>query len=275
MKRTRKYAPRARQMLLVAVGAVAAWGTHCDYTDYPLKPTFCDEWCRVLLRSNCDQEPENCVRNCERSLAPQECTELEGTLLQCYQAVPASEFVCSGQGFQQIARPEERVCQSERDSLIDCAYPEVKLCLDVCRALESSYADAEPFDSGPAGRVCPSSDIPCDSICWLARGILLNPRPAAGDAARDAADGADVLNDADVLDGSFAQEDSALSDGPSSDGRSPLGELADEFISCAIGKAEGCRSGELTDAGDGSADAGPGRANWSSVLLECARQFGF
>jgi hypothetical protein len=166
--------------MLVLVGAIAAAGTDCDYNDYPLKPTFCDEWCRVLLRAGCEQEPENCVRTCEQSSAPAECQELQRTLLSCYGATPASDFVCSGQGFQQIARPEERVCQSERDALIECAYPEVKVCLDVCRAAEAESADAVPDAAASPPNRCPSQDIPCDSLCWAAQRELERFRHEGG-----------------------------------------------------------------------------------------------
>lgn len=162
------------------MSSIAAAGAHCDYTDYPLKPTFCDDWCRVLLRSNCEQEPENCVRVCEQSVTPAECLEPQATLLRCYDATPPTEFVCSGRGFQQLARPEERVCQPERDALIDCAYPEVRLCLDVCRAAEAGYADAGSDADPASGRICPSRNIPCDSLCWAAQRELAELRDASG-----------------------------------------------------------------------------------------------
>src|SRR5688572_20109926 len=104
---SRKRPALTRRLLLLGVGSLGAWVTDCDTSDYPLDPTFCDEWCRVLMRPGCDQEPENCVRNCERSIAPAECFELQATLLECYRATPASEFVCAGQGFQTSARPHE------------------------------------------------------------------------------------------------------------------------------------------------------------------------
>jgi hypothetical protein len=247
MKRSRKWAALTRRALIAGVGSAPAWFTQCDYTEYPLEPTFCDEWCRVLLRSNCEQEPENCVRNCERSTAPRECLELQDLLLGCYQAASAGDFVCSGQGFQQIARPEERVCQGERDALIACAYPDVKFCLDVCRAAEASQAgdaasDAEP----PPGRTCPSRDIPCDSLCWLAPRVLGGPREGGLDASSDAS-GADAS---------------------AGDGGSGIVDLVDELVACALGRAEACRS-EPADAGDA------GDANWSSVLLDCAEELGF
>jgi hypothetical protein len=267
MSETRKQSAFGRHALIVAVGSVATWGTHCDPSEYPLAPSFCDDWCRVLLRSNCDQEPENCVRTCEQSTGPAECSRFQASLLACYEATPPSEFVCSGQGFQEIARPEERVCQNERDALIDCAYPEVKLCLDVCRAVEASQGgDARTDAQGPGGTDCPSYDIPCDSICWLGRRFLSDPPGDGGDGSA----------------GGGPADASAPNDAGSG-----LGELADDLVACALRRAEACRSGDLGDAGGdagdggdtGSADAGSDGAtladeNWSSVLLDCAEELG-
>jgi hypothetical protein len=236
MKTTCKRRALPRCLLQLALASTAAWATHCDPTDYPVEPTFCDDWCHMLLRAGCDQEPENCVRTCERSLGPRECFELHAELLRCYRATPPSQFVCSEQGFQEIPRPEERVCQPERDALIECAYPEVKLCLDVCRAAEAaSAADAALDASTPPGRTCPSYDIPCDSICWIARGRL---EPSHDDAGADA--------------------------GSAADGGGELGHGAGQLIACALDRAERCHSPE-TDAGS---------ANWSSVLLDCAAELG-
>ena len=252
MKRTGRWCPAS----LFAVASVAVWATDCDPDAYPIEPTFCDDWCRVLLRSGCDQEPENCVRTCEQSRPARECHELERELLRCYAAASPREFVCSGFGFQEIARPEERVCRTERDGLIDCAYPEVKLCLDVCRVVEITFAaDADVDARPPSGRICPSYDIPCDSICWAARSGFFESRP---DAARSGLD----ASPADASAGS--------------DAGSGLGELADNLIACAIGRAEACRSEDPEDAGDAGSDGGArrGNANWSSVLLECADELG-
>jgi hypothetical protein len=203
----------ARRSLLAVAGSLGAWVTDCDYTEYPIEPTFCDDWCHVLLARDCDQEPENCVRNCERSLAPAGCFELQKTLLACYQSTPTSEFTCSGQGFQSFARPDENACPSERDALIDCAYPSVKLCLDVCRGIETD-AGADAGDAGnPEGRICPSHDMPCDSICWA---------------------GAELYSDVDAaaLDAGTAQGVVSL------------------VLECAVERAETCRTatGEVEDA---------------------------
>jgi hypothetical protein len=201
--------------LVVGVGSLAACVTDCSSSEYPLDPTFCDEWCRVLLRPGCDQEPENCVRNCERSIAPGECFALQETLLECYRATPANEFFCTGQGFQTSARPDESVCPSERDALIECAYPDVLECLNVCRDAEtetkSDAGDAGPGTTGPSGNTCPAHDIPCDSMCWAGRQYLAESELDAGSVSA----------------------------------------LAKIVIDCAVAKADACRAGtgaEVEDA---------------------------
>lgn len=148
---------------------LAAGAAGCDPEAYPLEPTFCDDWCRVLLRARCDQEPENCVRLCEQSKAEGACFERQEALRACYQAAPSDGWVCTGTGFRTLPRPPEPLCRDERDALIACAYPPVATCLVTCRLVEADFntdggADAE----APDGATCPARDIPCDSICWSA-----------------------------------------------------------------------------------------------------------
>jgi hypothetical protein len=192
------------------------------------------------------------VRNCERSTAPAACSELYEPLLACYEATPATGFECSGQGFQQIARPDESVCQGQRDALIECAYPEVKACLDLCRAFDALYggdAGSEPGSDTDAGLgvICPSRDIPCDSICWIVQG-----------------QSAEGIEPDDELDAGSSITLDAGSD---------INTLADELFVCAIDKAEACRSGAAQPAPDGGQPVMS--ANWASVLFDCADELGF
>jgi hypothetical protein len=205
----------------------------------------------VLLRSNCDQEPEGCVRDCERSLAPSECAGLHEALLACYEGTPPAEFVCSEQGFQEIARPAETVCPGERDALIECAYPRVKECLDFCRGIDALYGpDAGSETDAGAGRICPSRDIPCDSMCWLLAGLELDEPLDAG-----AGTSSDAESDAE----SGAGDDA---------GRNPA-SLGEELFACSIERADACWAGTPDDAG-----APAMSANWASVLFGCARELG-
>lgn len=213
--------------------------TNCDYDDYPLEPTFCDDWCRVLLRADCEQEPENCVRSCERSVAQGDCFPLQEQLLSCYDGTKPSDWACTGSGFQTTPRPDETLCQPERDALIACAYPSVKQCLDVCRAVETAVqADAGPDAQNPPGRACPSRDIPCDSICWL---LVAGYAGGEGD------------------------------DAGASDAGSVSSSVASDLIDCALGRADACRSGEV-DGGDAS--PGSLQATWGTALRDCAEAAG-
>jgi hypothetical protein len=234
MRRAGKHRALARFVLLCA--GLAPLAVHCNVDDYPLEPTFCDEWCRVIRRVPCDEEPENCVRTCERSRGPEACQHDYRVLLRCYSATPATEFSCSDEGFNEVARPKQEICQRERDTLIECAYPNVRQCVDVCRSLELGLVE----DAGAASsRVrCPSQDIPCDSLCWYAAREI-------SAASRDAG-GADASP------------------------REIFEQVATALISCAIERADACRAVARGDALDASSDIVP--ANWSSVLLRCAGQ---
>jgi hypothetical protein len=234
---------------------MGAMGAQCDYTAYPAKPTFCDNWCRVLLRANCGQEPENCVRACEYSKGPAECRRFHEELLGCYESAPPSAFACSGNGFQRSARPEESVCQAERDALIRCAYPEVTECLGVCRAAENIYAASATDAGAPSERICPSYDVPCDSICWTAYfGLPPDPDPDSNPDATPANGGApQTLTDAGVA--------------------RPTRE---QLVSCALETALACHSEPSADVDASAPDASTtGNANWASVLLDCEAKLGF
>ncbi|MET0410755.1 MAG: hypothetical protein ABW217_05645, partial [Polyangiaceae bacterium] len=119
---------RARSRACVATGLFAVCLSpfllaQCDYSAYPIEPTFCDDWCYTLRRVACDQEPENCVRACEADREPR-CASEHEVLRACYAAEPVESFVCVGQGFGADIRPRQGVCQPERDALIACAAPD-------------------------------------------------------------------------------------------------------------------------------------------------------
>jgi hypothetical protein len=201
----------------------------------------------MLLRADCDQEPENCVRICERSKAEGPCFALQEELLDCYQAAPPSDFVCTGQGFSTTARPQEYVCAPERDALIECAYPDVKACLDLCRVVEAAYiADAGPDAQNPEERTCPSQDIPCDSICWIAGRFYSLPV----DGGVQGGSSADVSVSGSGL-------------GPAE---------AEQLVACALGRANRCRNGEPED---GAPDGAVQDSTWATVLTDCADELGF
>jgi hypothetical protein len=148
----------------VAVGAGNAAVTGCDYSEYPIEASFCDDWCRTLRRTPCDQEPENCIRDCEASLPSARCFERQVTLLDCYQQTAPEQLVCVDQGFQGQVRPMPEICTADRDALIECEAPRVKACIDACRALDAE--DPVSADEAEAAEICPESPIPCERLCW-------------------------------------------------------------------------------------------------------------
>ncbi len=146
---------------------------------YPIEPTFCDEFCRVTLRAGCDQEPENCVRECETGKVRKSCQLRHQALLECYQRAPDDAFVCVGSGFGSSIRVRDGVCRSERDELLTCERPEVSECLELCRPLQNDLERAAsvqlmlPGQSsatsavGDAGlNACPLLLESCETLCW-------------------------------------------------------------------------------------------------------------
>ena len=228
---SRPIARAARLLAVLGVGYVSF--TACAYSDYPIEATFCDEWCRVLRRTGCEQEPENCIRDCEGSLPSERCRDLQATLLECYQNTPADRFACVGQGFQSTVRPLPEICTEQRHALIRCEVPRVMACVDACVALDASSASAaaEAADAG-AGRLtpwCPEPPFPCERLCWE-----LDARRAAGVA------------------------------GPGSEGE--LAALGEPLIRCALARAAECRANAA-----GAASAAPmASVSWTGLFLACA-----
>lgn len=156
-------ARRTRAHGFIAIGLFAFGLTRCDYGEYPLPPTFCDDWCFTLRRIPCDQEPENCVRDCEADRTPS-CELEHEALRQCYGSEPPQSFVCVGEGFGAQIRPLRGVCQAERDTLIACAAPDEWECLQVCRDVDARQPE-ESSEPLPDEAICPRRDIPCANLC--------------------------------------------------------------------------------------------------------------
>jgi hypothetical protein len=161
-------AARARTRTCVVTGLFAVCLTpfllaQCDYSEYPIAPTFCDDWCYTLRRVACDQEPENCVRSCEADREPR-CASEHEVLRACYAAEPVDSFVCVGQGFGADIRPRQGVCQDQRDALIACAAPDEWQCLQLCREVDAEQPEEDDAPL-PDPRRCPARDIPCGNLC--------------------------------------------------------------------------------------------------------------
>jgi hypothetical protein len=228
---------RARSRACVATGLFAVCLiplllAQCDYSQYPIEPTFCDDWCYTLRRLTCDQEPENCVRACEADREPR-CAGEHEVLRACYAAEPVESFVCVGQGFGADIRPRQGVCQTERDALIACAAPDEWQCLQLCREVD---AEQPPEDETPLPdpRQCPGREIPCGNLCRQ-------------------------LNDGNIA-GSVAGLGSGLDED-----EPPSPEQARAVLECAAEAAQECR--ENARAGmTGSPQT------WQSLLFRCAIQ---
>lgn len=148
----------------------------CDDDDYPLAPTFCDDWCHTILASDCGEFPRPCVRDCELTKASDDCFLLQEELLECYEDNPDS-FVCAPGGFSDETRVADGVCQGERDVLFECEAPGIGSCLQACRGVQQEQLDTiiespaemmtapETMDAGVAS-TCPVLDQPCEEICW-------------------------------------------------------------------------------------------------------------
>lgn len=136
--------------------------------DYPLAPTYCDDFCRATVPSDCPYEPENCVRDCELWRIDEACVRGRDELLHCYEQAPAEAFVCRGRGDPVVVRDE--TCRTERDAVLVCELPPIAACLEPCRLLQNAV-DAQARDNansatGQTPRECPLLDQSCESLCW-------------------------------------------------------------------------------------------------------------
>lgn len=167
----------------MALLLVAALAGGCD--EYPLSPTFCDDWCRATLRGGCDSEPENCVRECELTRATGSCFALQRDLLECYEAAPNEAFVCVEQDFGTDNRIADGHCREERDLLFDCEAPGIGECLSLCRGFqESQLSSFEENQVAGAEGECVVLDVSCESLCWNLLGLSADPAAAfAADAS--------------------------------------------------------------------------------------------
>lgn len=235
---------RGALCLLSAFAAGHVTFTGCDYNEYPAEATFCDDWCQVLRRTGCDQEPENCVRDCESALPSDSCFPLQASLLECYQSVPADRFECVAQGFQSTVRPSPEICTEQRHALIRCEVPRVMQCIEACAALDTSdpasrSGDAGVVPSGAEAARCPEPPFPCERLCWE-----LDARFGRGQPT--------TLRDIDRTDDT------------------DLRAVGEPLIRCARERAATCRADLQPQGARASAGVLPGRLSWTSAFLECA-----
>lgn len=154
-----------RRVLSAVVWAAlgTASTTNCS-NEYPIEPTFCDDFCRATLRSGCNSEPENCVRECELQAIEPECHSKRDELLRCYKNAPDEAFECSGFAGTRV---KDGVCQRERDAILTCELPQMAPCLGFCRPYQAALDERvqAPHDAGVSEH-CPLLRQSCEGICW-------------------------------------------------------------------------------------------------------------
>ncbi|HYP87500.1 MAG TPA: hypothetical protein VEQ59_05090 [Polyangiaceae bacterium] len=114
---------------------VAALFALCLYscgTPYPLPPTPCDDYCRVMQRAECDDDdPADCVRHCEASpelrRARASCAPAWQARNDCLAATEPRAFRCE----HDHTRVPDR-CLDERRVLAECLVPSSGFCFDEC-----------------------------------------------------------------------------------------------------------------------------------------------
>lgn len=102
----------------------------CESPD-SLAPTPCDDHCHATQRADCrDDEPADCVRDCEREPGPHVgdvCLESFRALDACLQSAPPSAFFCANNHSQ-----FDDICVPERRALSECIAPGSGTCFDQC-----------------------------------------------------------------------------------------------------------------------------------------------
>lgn len=170
-------APWGMTRLEIAWCKMARWGaallllggaSQACANEYPIAPTFCDDFCRATLRPHCDSQPEDCVRECELQAITPPCESARAELSTCYAQAPDEAFVCGGWGYS--VRVRDRVCESERDALLTCELPTIEPCLAFCRPYQSTLDQrvqsvGDDPDAGVA-ESCPLLRQSCEGICW-------------------------------------------------------------------------------------------------------------
>jgi hypothetical protein len=238
--------------LSIAAFAVYVAITGCEYSGYSINATFCDDWCRVMRRTGCEQEPENCIRDCESAKPSDRCFDLQSSLLDCYESTPADRFECVGQGFQSTVRPRPEICTEQRHALIRCEVPRVMECVDACLAIAADDPAVIALDAGPPplaespASPCPQPPFPCERLCWELDARFGRGRPT-------------TLSSIDTSD------DTNLS------------AIGAPLIRCAQARAADCRSALAASPSEGPPSASPPTqgtsadgVSWTSAFLECA-----
>lgn len=186
-----------------ALGLLGGVSQGCA-NEYPIQPTFCDDFCRATLRPQCDNQPEDCVRECELRDVSARCEPDQQALLTCYTEAPDDAFACWGWGSS--VRVRDGVCEAERDAFLVCELPDIESCLDFCRPYQTALDQRLQSQVGAADASVSDQCVllrqSCEGICWNLLTIgapEVNDSFGRGDWSPNV-DGLPRANDAGVLD---------------------------------------------------------------------------
>jgi hypothetical protein len=130
--------------LLLAATAFVAFAC----SEYPLPPTDCDDWCFATQHGCEDDDPADCVRECEEERATREARACDApfhVLTACYRENPSAAFACRGNVTRPIAG-----CQDQRRDFVACMAPGGRLCFEQCQRKAT---------------VCGSDALECEDGC--------------------------------------------------------------------------------------------------------------
>jgi hypothetical protein len=148
-----RYGFCSRLVSLLLGGAAVLGAAACD-REYPLAPTFCDDWCDVALRHCFGYEPGTCVSECEADLrtTPHACETERRAVIDCVHSSPGA---ASGFCFSEV-RPND-ACEAEVDAATLCrAGGEEGVAASECITYCSSVSLAT---------CAPTADSDCEADC--------------------------------------------------------------------------------------------------------------
>ena len=141
----------------------------CESYEYPIDPTFCDDWCRATMRADCEgDQPDVCVRDCNTLDVAKNCRQLEQELLDCYAEKQAADFSCFAEGEEDPkSTPNAGVCEAEKQAFDDCQNADFTDCQDRCAKLVAEAQSAfEEASDDPQGWSCGSLRTDCECACF-------------------------------------------------------------------------------------------------------------
>jgi hypothetical protein len=128
----------------LALGGFALTLSAC-VSGYPLSATVCDDYCRATQRADCDDdEPADCVRDCEQARGASACDAPLAKLSRCYQQSDPGAFACVDDHTR-----FGPLCATERRELDECRLPGSGACFDECvRQAQSCEGELDACERG-------------------------------------------------------------------------------------------------------------------------------